>query len=145
MAPAPDSDLTRWIQAAMKPYVSLFQLKHPWNFFTPEVGLGYEIRYTILDLNGEKHTFNPTEGLDWYHPAFWWHRKWQKQIALFPEAYAERMLEILCKRHRMLRPASITVSIINQQQMSPADFLAGMRPFELDWASEGPLVQASCE
>jgi hypothetical protein len=144
VAPAPANDLTRSAQTILGPYVALYQLKHPWGFFAPAIGLGYELRYTIKDTSGIGQSFLPAKGVNAYHPASWWYSEWQNKVIAYPEIYAERMLEILCHQHQTLHPVSIKLFMINQLPFSRADFLAGKRPMQMDEGHEIAIAEASC-
>ena len=68
IAPAPDSSVSvRTLRAALQPYLTLFRLDNPWNFFAPTIG-GSQLRYSVEDAAGARHAFKPTEQLNWFHP-----------------------------------------------------------------------------
>jgi len=60
IAPAPESSvLVGTLRAALQPYLTLFKLDNPWNFFAPVIG-GTELHYSVEDAAGAHHNFTPT-------------------------------------------------------------------------------------
>src|SRR5258708_22597475 len=70
IAPAPESSvLVQTLRAALQPYLTLFRLDNPWNFFAPTIG-GARLRYPLDDAPAAPPTRTPAEQLNRVHPDF---------------------------------------------------------------------------
>jgi hypothetical protein len=54
IGPAPESPVTDAARDLAQPYLTLFGLQHPWDFFAPTVATGYHFSYVIEDTAGGK-------------------------------------------------------------------------------------------
>ena len=144
IAPAPDSSvLVRTLRAAVQPYLTFFRLDNPWNFFAPTIG-GAQLRYSVEDAAGARHTFTPTEQLNWFHPDFIWFRDWHFAIMENPELYADRAGALLCRKHASLRPVSITFVQYEQRRFTAADQLSGKHPMDPEFVTVNTVKNVQC-
>ena len=129
VAPAPDSHVTQSLRALLQPYLTLFRLDNPWDFFAPTVGEGSRLRYVVEDAAGERHAFMPTEQLSWFHPDYFWFRAWYYAIIEYPELYADRAAARLCRKHAALHPVSITLLSYEEERLhTRTTILSGKHP-----------------
>ena len=144
IAPAPESSvLVQTLRAALQPYLTLFRLDNPWNFFAPTIG-GAQLRYSLEDADGAQHTFMPTKQLNWFHSDFIWFRDWHYAIMDNPELYADRAGALLCRKHASLRPVSITFVQYEQRSFTPADQLSGKHPMDPEFVSVNAVKTVQC-
>jgi hypothetical protein len=130
IAPAPDSVSAQTLRAALQPYLTLFRLDNPWNFFAPAVGYGSELRYVIENADGARLTVAPTEQLSRFHPGYLWFRAWHYAIIDDPELHAESAAAFLCRQHASFHPVSITFLQYEEGIFTPADHLGGKSPMD---------------
>jgi hypothetical protein len=120
IAPAPESSvLVGTVRGALQPYLTLFRLDNPWNFFAPVIR-GSHLRYSVEDAAGASHSFTPAEQLNWFHPTYIWSRDWSYGIIEFPQLYADRAAALLCHQHAALHPVSIIFLEYEQGDFSAA-------------------------
>ena len=145
IAPAPaNSVIAVTLRPIFEPYLSLFRLDNPWDFFAPTVEYGSELRYVIDDANGTRHTFVPTQDLSWYHPGYFWFRSWYYGIMDDPDVYAESAAAWFCRQHAALRPVLITFAEYQQKDFAPEDHLSGKRPMDPEFATAKVLKRVPC-
>jgi hypothetical protein len=142
IAPA-SSELVRTLRAALQPYLTLFRLDNPWNFFAPTIG-GSQLRYTLEDGAGAHHAFTPTQRLSWFHPDYFWFRDWHYAIIDSPEFYADRAGALLCRKHASLHPVSITLVSYEQGSFTPADQLSGKHPMDPEFITVNIVKTVEC-
>ena len=144
IAPAPDSSvLVGTLRAVLQPYLTLFKLDNPWNFFAPVIG-GTVLQYTVEDAAGTRHSFTPTEQASWFHPAYLWLRDWHYNIIDHPELFADRAGALLCHEHAALHPVSITFVQYEQGEFTVADKLNGKHPTDPEFITESPVKTVAC-
>ena len=144
IAPAPDSSvLVGTLRAALQPYLTLFKLDNPWNFFAPVIG-GTELQYSVEDAAGARHIFKPTEQASWFHPAYLWLRDWHYNIIDHPELFADRAGALLCHEHAALHPVSITFVQREHSGFKPEDWLNGKRPQDPEFTRETTVQTVQC-
>jgi hypothetical protein len=144
IAPAPDSVSVRTLRAALQPYLTLFRLDNPWNFFAPTVGYGSQLRYVIENADGARLTFAPTEQLSWFHPDFIWFRSWHYAIIDNPELYADSAAALLCRQHASFHPVSITILEHQEGNLTPADHLSGKHPMDPGFVTVKTVKTVTC-
>jgi hypothetical protein len=118
-------------------------LDNPWNFFAPTIG-GAQLRYSVEDAAGARHTFTPTEQLNWFHPDYIWVRDWHYAIIDNPELYADRAGALLCRKHGSLHPVSITLTSYEQGRFTPADQLSGKHPMDSEFITVSTVKTVKC-
>lgn len=144
IAPAPDSGvLVQTSRAVLQPYLTLFRLDNPWNFFAPTIG-GSQLRYSVKDAAGALHTYTPTEQLNWFRPEFIWFRDWHYAIIDNPELYADRAGALLCRKHASLRPVSITFMEYEEGSFTAADQLSGKHPMDPEFITVNTVKTVEC-
>jgi hypothetical protein len=144
IAPAPgSSELVGTLRVALQPYLTLFRLDNPWNFFAPVIR-GSHLRYSIEDAAGASHSFTPTEKLSWFHPTYIWSRDWYYGIIDYPQLYADRAAALLCHQHAALHPVSITFSEYEQGDFTAADLLSGKHPSDSEFVTVKTVKTVEC-
>src|SRR5262245_640379 len=105
IAPAPDNSVIMVaVRPIFQPYLSLFRLDNPWDFFAPSVSRGSLFRYVVEDASGGRQTFTPAQDLNWYHPQYFWQRARYYAIMDAPDTYADDAAALLCRKHAAMRP-----------------------------------------
>jgi len=144
IAPAPESSvLVGTLRAVLQPYLTLFKLDNPWNFFAPVIG-GTELRYSVEDAAGARHVFMPTEQASWFHPAYLWLRDWHYNIIDHPELFADRAGALLCHEHAALHPVSITFAEHEQGEFTAADLSNGKHPTDPEFITVRTVKTVEC-
>jgi hypothetical protein len=144
IAPAPDQSLlVGTLRTVLQPYLTLFRLDNPWDFFAPVIS-GSQLRYSVEDAAGTRHDFTPTEPLSWFHPAYIWSRDWHYGIMDFPERYADRSGALLCQKHAALHPVSITFVEYDQGDFTAADLLNGKHPMDPEFVTVKTVKTVEC-
>jgi hypothetical protein len=144
IAPAPESSvLVGTLRAALQPYLTLFKLDNPWNFFAPVIG-GTELHYSVEDAAGAHHNFTPTEQASWFHPAYLWLRDWHYNIIDHPELFADRAAALLCHEHAELHPVSITFVEDEQGEFAVADLSGGKHPTDPEFITVKTVKTVEC-
>jgi hypothetical protein len=144
IAPAPDASvLVGTLRAVLQPYLTLFRLDNPWNFFAPTIGAA-QLRYSVEDAAGASHGFTPAEQLSWFDPAYIWIRDWHYGIIEFPQLYADRAGALLCRKHAALHPVSITFVQYEQQGFTAADRLSGKHPLDPEFVTVTTVMTVAC-
>jgi hypothetical protein len=145
IAPAPDSSsMVVALRPIFEPYLKLFRLDNPWDFFAPTVEYGSELRYTVDDAAGASHTFTATDSLSWYHPDYFWSRSWYYGIMDDPDIYAEGAAAALCRKHAQLRPAAITFMEYQHSFFGADDHLEGKHPTDPEFVTAKFVKRVPC-
>ena len=144
VATAPDSQLTQSARALFDPYLTLFGLDQNWGFFAPDVPTGFQFRYTVEDAAGARHAFTPDEALSRFHPDSIWLRDRYKTVMRDPETYAQAAATAICREHAALRPVSVTLIDVEQNEFTPADRLQGKHPLDPEFVSVTELKAIPC-
>jgi hypothetical protein len=144
VAPAPDRSVSvQMLRAAFNPYLTLFRLDNPWNFFAPTIRAS-QPRYFIENAAGERRAFAPTQQLNWFHPGFIWFRDWYNAIIDDPELYADSAAALLCRKHASFEPVSITFLDYEQEDFTPADHLSGKHPMDPEFVTLNTVKTVKC-
>jgi hypothetical protein len=131
VAPAPDgSELVQSVRALFQPYLSLFRLDNRWDFFAPNVGKNSQFRYVIKDASGRDHVFVPLPKLNWFHPSYIWFHDWYDALMDHPVLYGEDFARMFCQEHAALKPVSIVIQDVAEQEFGPDDLLDGKHPLD---------------
>lgn len=144
IAPAPNSYVSRSISTLLQPYLTLLRLNSHWDFFAPYVGEGSRFRYVIQDKDGQRHTFNPTEGLNWFHPNFFWVRARYYAIMDYPDLYADDAAEQFCKLHAALQPFAVTLLELQEERFTREDFLRGKHRDDPEFFTVKTIKRVRC-
>lgn len=145
IAPASDnSALVQSLRRVFDPYLTLFRLNNRWDFYAPNVVRGHQLRYIVESADGERRIVTPTDDWGWHHPGYWWFRAWNDAIIAFPERYADRTIASLCRQHAASRPAAITLLLVQQQEFTPEDHLAGRHPLDAEFVVESTIKRGPC-
>ena len=148
IAPMPDASTTA--QAArglLQPYLSLFRLDNSWSFFAPEIGRQVQFRYIVESADGQRRTFVPQDEINWSFPRYvmWREFKYlQDAIAAEPEAYAERVTALLCRKHATLKPVAISILHVQEGDFWPDDYLQGRHPLDPDFIIVSTMTNMAC-
>jgi hypothetical protein len=144
IAPAPESSvLVGMLRPALQPYLTLFRLDNPWNFFAPIIG-GSQLHYTVEDAAGVRNSFTPTEQASWFHPAYLWLRDWHYGIIDHPELLVDRAGALLCRQHAALHPVSITFVAEEPREFTAADRLSGKFPTDPEFITMNTVKTVEC-
>ncbi len=148
VAPAPDSSaMVQSVRPLLQPYLSLFRLDTPWNFFAP-VGKHFQFRYVIEDAAGNEQTFVPTEESSWFVPSYVWWREFKylyEGIMETPETRGDAVAALLCRKHAALQPFAVTLLQIQEQDFWPEDHLRGKRPLDPEFVTVNTLKRVQCQ
>jgi hypothetical protein len=144
VAPAPVSRVTQSLRVYVEPYLKTFLLDNKWDFFAPNVGPALRLRYVIEDKDGQSHTFDPAEQLNWFHPNFHWARSWHTAIMDDPDLYADAAAARLCREHAALNPVAITFIKREEGRFTQADLLSGKSRLDPEFFDEETLKQVKC-
>ena len=151
VAPAPGtSDLIKGLRSVLDPYLHIFRLDNRWNFFAPDVGeegrdpLGVILRYVIKDDAGTLHRFDPTVGLNWFHPSSIWFRAWYFALLDSPDDFAEEFAALFCRQHADLHPVTIMLFEVDQQSYGPLDRLRGKQPLDEEFVKVAIVKSFAC-
>jgi hypothetical protein len=144
IAPAPrESVLVQTQRAFLQPYLTFFRLDNPWNFFAPTIR-GAELRYAVEDAAGARTEFAAVEQTNWFHPEYIWLRDFNYTMMDDPEIYADRVGELLCRKHASLHPVSITFVERDHSDFKPEDWLDGKRPQDPEFIRDNTLRTVQC-
>jgi hypothetical protein len=147
VAPMPQTSATsQGLRVLLQPYLSLLRLDNPWNFFAPTFGnLNMsQFRYVIEDKAGEKLSFMPETEFSGFTPSYFWFRGWYTAIIENPEDYADIAADYYCRKHASLRPVSITLLEIEENDFTRADFLAGKQRWDPEFVTEKTIKHVKC-
>ena len=112
VSPAPNgSAIVYSLRLLFHPYLALFRLETPWNFFAP-VGKHAEFRYVVEDAAGNQYTFVPSEEASRSLAGYVWWREFKylnDGIMASPDFRGDAAGARLCQRHASLKPVSVTL------------------------------------
>jgi hypothetical protein len=147
VSPAPNgSDVVASLRSVFHPYLAFFRLETPWNFFAP-VGKHAEFRYIVEDSAGEAHLFVPSEEAAPSLSRYVWWREFKyfnDGIMASPEFRGDAAGAVLCQRHAALKPRSVTLLEVEEQNYGQADELLGKHPLDPEFAVVVPLRRIAC-
>ena len=145
VAPAPDtSRVSEALHTILDPYMSVFRLDNGWDFFAPDVTRESQLRYVVESSDFTRHSFTPTDGLSVFHPSYDWYRTRFYTILEDPETYGAVIAAELCKKHAELKPRSIALLELQQNNFLPEHQLAGKHPLDAEFAPERELITVQC-
>lgn len=144
VAAAPQSSITISARELFDPYLTLFRLDNDWGFFAPTVAKGSQLRYVIGDADGLQHTFIPEREHSRLHPAALWFRDRYKAVIDDPESFGDAAAADFCRKHPELRPVSVTLIGIMQNEFFPGDRLDGKHPLDPEFVNEKTLKTVPC-
>jgi hypothetical protein len=147
LAPAPDnSEALQALRLVFQPYLSLLRLDNNWSFFAPSVGKHAQFRYVVEDAAGTEHTFVPTEersSLAGY--VLWREFKYLYEgIMEDPDGRGDAIGAFFCRKHAKLRPVSVTLVEIREQDFWREHFVRGKRPLDSEFVIVNPLRRVDC-
>ncbi len=144
VAPMPGGgELVQMLRAVLQPYLTLFGLDNPWNFFAPRIGAS-QPRYFIENAAGERLAIAPTQHLSWFHPEYTWFRDLHYSVAGNPDLYAEPAAAMLCRQHAAFNPVSVTFLDYEQGNFTPQDYLSGKHPMDPELVTMFPVRTVRC-
>ncbi len=147
VSPSPiGSEMVDRLRYVFHPYMALFRLETPWNFFAP-VGKHAQFRYVVVDAAGTEHTFVPSEEPSRSLSRYVWWRElkyFNDGIMASPDFRGDAAGALLCARHAALKPVSVTLLEIDEQSYGPADELLGKQPLDPPYAVVVPLRSVAC-
>jgi hypothetical protein len=144
VATAPESSITDAARTVFQPYLTLFRLDNNWGFFAPDVPRGWQFRYVIENSAGTKRTFIPENELSQLHPNSIWFKDRYKEVMRSPDLYGDTVARELCRNHADLRPVSVTLLEVEQQDFGPEDRLDGKSPFDDEFLDVNTLRTVQC-
>lgn len=146
IAPAPEqSDLVRSLRGMLQPYLSFFKLDNHWDFFAPNIGGNSVFRYVLKDSTGVDHTFTPMRNWSWFSPTSLWFHDWYDALMDEPEVYGDIFATLLCREHADLRPVSIVLQAVEEQEFWPEDLLKGKHPIDPEFVEvQPPIASLAC-
>jgi hypothetical protein len=151
VAPAPgSSDLIKGLRIVLDPYLHFFKLDNEWNFFAPDFDekdrdpVGVILRYVIEDDAGTLHRFDPTAGLNWFHPSSIWFRSWYLALLQNPDDFGDEFAALFCRENAELHPVTITFFEVDQQNYGPLDRLQGKQPLDPEFVKVAPVKSFEC-
>jgi hypothetical protein len=145
MLVAPNSSATaQSLRTVLQPYLSLFRLDSNWAFFAPSAGKHSQFRYVVTDADGREHTFLPGQQVNWYLPTDMWFKNWYYTIIESPEIFSDFFAAMACREHAALKPASVTLLAIQEQDFSPEDHLRGKHPLDPEFIAVVTLKHVAC-
>jgi hypothetical protein len=146
LGPAPDASGTaKALRVAFQPYLSLFRLDNQWDFFAPNVGRGFQLRYIVEDSDGNHHPFVPDRALSHLHPSFFWFRSWYAAIIDESATYADSAAAFFCRKHAALHPVSIILLDAEMKDFTPADQLSGKNPLDPEFVTVSTVKKVACK
>jgi hypothetical protein len=142
IAPAPQaSETVQALRLLLDPYLTLFELDHTWQFFSPDVARGDQLRYVIKDASGQSHTFVPSAKWRWFHPGI---LGWDESILDDPNVYGHSLAAFFCREHASLGPVSISLLKVEEKDFTPADHLNGKHPLDPEFITVRTLKRFKC-
>lgn len=144
IGPAPESPVTDAARDLAQPYLTLFGLQHPWDFFAPTVATGYHFSYVIEDTAGGKHTFRPGDRLNHLQPTAIWMKDHYNVIMSNSKSYGDAAVAAICLEHASLNPVSVTLQEIQQDEFWPDDWMNGKRPADAEFSTTKTLRTITC-
>ena len=144
LAPAPDDNSTiESLRFPFQPYLSFFKLQNTWAFFD-DISRSHQLRYVINDAAGKQHTFVPIDDFEWFHPRYNWFKITYWAVMESPELYGEYFAASSCRRHAALKPASVDLLLIQEEDFRPEDLLRGHRPLDPQFTTVNTLMRVDC-
>jgi len=144
LAPAPDDSPTiESLRFLFQPYLSFFKLQNTWGFFD-NIPRSHQFRYVIKDAGGKQHTFVPIEDFKWFHPRYNWFNITYWAVMESPELYGKYFALSSCREHAALKPASVELLLIQEEDFRPADMLQGHRPLDPEFTTVNTLMRVDC-
>jgi hypothetical protein len=145
IAPLQDSNaVVDPLRSIYRPYLNFFGLNTTWDFFSP-IGKGHQFRYVVEDQAGNKHEFVPIRDFFWYLPAQRWFEKVFQGLMTYPEFYAEYFGNHYCRKHAPLKPVTVTLLEIQEEDFFPEDQLAGKHPLSPEFVAVNTLRRVECQ
>jgi hypothetical protein len=146
LGPAPDTSGTaKGLRAAFQPYLSLFRLDNQWDFFAPNVGRGFQLRYIVEDSAGNHHPFVPDRELSQFHPGFFWFRSWYYAVIDESATYADSAAAYFCRKHAALHPVAIILLDAEQKDFTPEDRVNGKHPRDPEFVTVSTVKKVECK
>jgi len=139
--------LVRSLRVVLQPYLSLLRLDDAWGFFAP-VGKHSQFRYVVEDDAGKTHVFVPTEEKRVSFPRYVWWREFKyfyDEIMQTADARGREAGILLCREHASLRPRSVVLLEVDEQDFTPEDELRGNRPLDPEFVTIDTLMRVKCE
>jgi hypothetical protein len=147
VSPAPTgSEIVYALRSVFHPYLVFFRLETPWNFFAP-VGKHAEFRYVVVDAAGKEHLFVPSEEPAQSLSSYVWWRElkyFNDGIMASPEFRGDAAGALLCQRHAALKPLSVTLLEVAEQNYGRVDELLGKHPLGPEFTVVVPLRRVAC-
>jgi hypothetical protein len=144
-APAPDeSELVKSVRGLLQPYLALFKLDNHWDFFAPNISGNSVFRYVVKDSAGIGHTFTPMSNWSWFGPNSIWFHDWYDAVMDEPDVYGDTFARFLCREHAELKPVSIVLQAVDEQEFWPEDLLKGKHPLDPEFVEVRPLKSLAC-
>ena len=144
IGPAPeDSPPIESLRVLFRPYLTLFRLENTWAFFD-RVSRSAQFRYVLGDAAGKDYTFVPIEEFKWFHPRYNWFERAYWYIMENPELHGDYFAGYFCRQHAALKPVSITLLAILEQDFWPDDRLQGHEPLDPEFVTVSTLKWAAC-
>jgi len=147
LGPFPDSEISRSLRVLWRPYLTFFRLEASWAFFAPSIGMQRLVHYVIEDADGKKHTFEPTIAVNHhFHPKYsWFSFIYEGAFIDHPDIFGKAPVALLCQKHALLRPVSITVFHVQQEKnFWPQDHLRGKHPLDSEFVTTYRRQVATC-
>jgi len=141
----PEATGLRPLLDLLTPYLEFLSLDNNWDFFAPNVRRGYQFRYVVMSADGTARTFVPIEDVSWFNPNYWWVRQWQDAIVNDTDLNGDQAVALLCRKHAALHPTAIALVKVEQKTFSPADWLAGKRPFDPGFLTAQKVTYVECQ
>jgi hypothetical protein len=145
VAPAPEeSALVKSLRGLLQPYLSLFYLDNNWDFFAPNISGTFVFRYVVRDSMGVGHTFMPASNWSWFSPSYIWFHDWYGAVIDNPRIYGDAFGRLLCREHAELKPVSVALQALDEQEFRPDDLLAGKRPLDREFIEVRRVKTVKC-
>jgi hypothetical protein len=144
VAPAPESALVSSLHGLLQPYLALLNLDNHWDFFAPNISGNSVFRYVVKDSTSVAHTFMPVSKRSWFGPsAIWFHDSYDA-VMDEPDIYGDAFGRLLCREHADLKPVSIVLQALDEQEFRPDDLLEGKRPLDPQFIKVRPVKTVKC-
>jgi hypothetical protein len=145
VAPAPaESALVKFLRGLLQPYLALFYLDNNWDFFAPNISGTFEFRYVVKDSTGIGHTFMPASKWSWFSPNSIWFHAWYDAVIEKTDIYGDAFGRLLCQEHAELKPVSIVLQALDEQEFRPDDLLDGKRPLDPEFIEVRRVKTVKC-
>lgn len=145
VAPAPEeSALVKYLRDVLQPYLTIFRLDNHWDFFAPNISGNSVFRYVVKDSAGVGHTFMPVSKWSWYSPSSIWFHDWYDNVMDESDTYGESFGKVLCREHAELKPVSIVLQALEEQEFGPEDLLNGKHPLDPEFINVRSITTVTC-